>query len=81
MRQRRQRRLAPGRVRLDVEKWEVLGMARMQHWCSKCKRVHEFELHEATYTWYNECGGSVLLQQLIIEGLLSEAKYHGIENQ
>lgn len=79
---RRPKRLAPGRVRLDVEKWEVLGMAHMTHWCSKCMRVHDFELNEASFTWYNEmCGGSVLLQQLIIEGLLSEAKYHGIEHQ
>ena len=70
------------KVRLDVEKFEVLGLQPLHHWCSTCKRMHEFELNEGSYSWYNEaCGGSVLLQQLVIEGLLSEAKYHGIERQ
>lgn len=77
----RTRRLAPGRTRIDVEKWELLGMAHLTHWCSTCKRVHDFELDESSFTWYNECGGSVMAQQLIIEGLLSEAKWHGIESQ
>lgn len=67
-------------VRVDIERWEVLALNPLNHWCSKCKRIHDFQLDERSHTWYNEvCGGKVIVQQLIIEGLLNESKYLGIE--
>lgn len=69
------------KVRLDVERWEVLALEPLTHWCSKCKRMHDtWKLDEDRMIWYNGCGGAVLLQQLIIEGLVSESKWLGIEH-
>jgi hypothetical protein len=64
------------KVIVHIERWEVLGLERLQHWCTACKAMHEFHLNEQTYSWHGpECGHVVLIQQLIIEGRLSEGKY------
>lgn len=76
---RRYRR--PDRVRIDVEKFEVLGRGNIHHWCNQCKQLTGFTLNEVKWEWNcDDCGRTLLIQQLIIEGLLSESKYRGIEH-
>ena len=66
---------------LDVEKFEVLGMSNLKHWCSAEKAMRQFKLNEASWEWNcTVCTNTLLMQQLIIEGLLSESKYRGADN-
>ena len=68
------------KVRLDLEPWELMALDPLTHWCHRCLRMHEFRLDERDWSWYNEaCGKRILAQQLIIEGVLIESKYRGIE--
>ncbi len=68
------------KVKLDLEPWELMALDPLNHWCSKCKAMHTFKLDERSWTWYNEaCGKRIIPQQLIIEGVLIESRWRGIE--
>lgn len=77
----RKRPRRPHTVMIDVERFEVLGLANMSHWCSGCRAMERFTLDESKWQWNcDTCGHTLIMQQLIIEGLLSESKYRGIES-
>ncbi len=68
-----------GNTRLDVEAWEILALNPMTHWCFGEGAMRAFVHNEAkNHFSCLDCGHVVLLQQLIIEGRLSESKYQGI---
>ena len=70
------------KAHVDLEPWELMALDPLHHWCTRCKRIHTFTLDESSYSWYNEgCGKRIIVQQLIIEGVLIESRWEGIEHQ
>jgi len=68
------------KVRLDLEPWELIALNPLTHWCFECKAMQPHEHDEKRNRFFcKHCGCVLLVQQLIIEGLLSESKYRGIE--
>lgn len=69
------------RVRLDIEPWQLMALCPMTHWCFGEKAMRSFELDEIrNHFTCASCGHILLVQQLIVEGRLSESKYRGIES-
>ncbi len=68
------------KVKLDVEPWQLIAMTPLTHFCHQCKSMQAFSLDEKRHEfWCIHCGHILLVQQLVIEGRLSESKYRGIE--
>lgn len=69
------------RIKIDVEPWELLALNPLAHWCFVCHAMRRFEQDEPRNRFYcAHCHTVLPLQQLIIEGRLSEGKYRGIES-
>lgn len=68
------------KVLLDLEPWQLLALTPLTHWCYGCKSMQR-QNHDEVQNQFSckRCGHVLLVQQLVIEGLLSESKYRGIE--
>lgn len=68
------------KMRLDIEPWQLIALTPMKHWCFACKTMRDFNHDERrNHFTCQQCNHVLLVQQLIIEGRLSESKYLGIE--
>lgn len=69
------------RVKIDIEPWELLALEPLTHWCFRCLAMRDFDHNELAHNFScQHCGRIILIQQLIVEGRLSECKYRGIES-
>lgn len=69
------------KVKLDLEPWQLITLTPLTHWCFHEKVMRVF-IHDEKRNHFScaSCGHGLLIQQLIIEGRLSESKYRGIES-